>query len=323
MRSLKFLVTIAFCGSAFAQQQTSAPFTSATISGLGARNIGSAAMSGRISAIAGVREPSGKVSLFVGAASGGVWKSDDQGTRYRPVFDEQAVQSIGAITLDPKNPKNVWVGTGEPWTRNSVSIGDGIYKSMDGGESWTHAGLNKSERISKIRVSPNNSDTVYIAVPGALWSDSPDRGLYKTTDGGKTWNLVLKGANLSTGCTDLAIDPANPETIFACMWDFRRKGWEYRSGGDGPDKPSASGLFRSSDGGNTWTEITPDKNKGFPKKPYGRLAVAIAPSNAKRVYCFVESPNSALFVSDDGGATWEARDKSQWMVWRPFYFANL
>ncbi|HUE40626.1 MAG TPA: hypothetical protein VMO75_01735 [Chthoniobacterales bacterium] len=323
MRSLKFFVTIACCGSAFAQQQASAPFNSATISGLGARNIGSAAMSGRISAIAGAREPSGKITLFVGAASGGVWKSDDQGTRYRPVFDEQAVQSIGAIALDPKNSKNVWVGTGESWTRNSVSIGDGIYKSTDGGETWTRAGLNKSERISKIQVSPNNNDTVYACVPGALWSDSPDRGLYKTTDGGKTWTLVLKGANLSTGCTDVAIDPANPETIFACMWDFRRKGWEYRSGGDGPDKPSASGLFLSNDGGNTWTEITQDKNKGFPKKPFGRLAVAIAPSNAKRIYCFVESPNSALFVSDDGGATWQERDKSQWMVWRPFYFANL
>jgi photosystem II stability/assembly factor-like uncharacterized protein len=322
MRSLKFFLAVTFCGSALAQQ-ASAPFNSATISGVGARNIGSAAMSGRISAIAGVREASGKITLFVGAASGGVWKSDDQGTRYRPVFDEQAVQSIGAIALDPKNSKNVWVGTGESWTRNSVSIGDGIYKSTDGGESWTHVGLEKSERISKIRVSPNNSDAVYAAVPGALWSDSPDRGLYKTTDGGKTWNQVLKGANLSTGCTDLAIDPANPDRIFACMWDFRRKGWEYRSGGDGPDKPSGSGLFLSNDGGNTWTEVTPDKNKGFPKKPYGRLAIAIAPSNAKRVYCFVESPKSALFVSDDGGATWQERDKSQWMVWRPFYFANL
>src|SRR5438067_91155 len=200
------LSRIALCLRCFCYA-ADAPFNSASISGLGARNIGSAAMSGRISAIAGTREPSGKITLFVGAASGGVWKSDDQGTRYRPVFDEQAVQSIGAIALDPKNAKNVWVGTGEPWTRNSVSIGDGIYKSTDGG--------------------------------------------------------------------------------------------------------------------NTWTEITPDKDKGFPKKPYGRLAVAIAPSNAKRVYCFVESPKSALFVSDDGGATWQERDKSQWMVWRPFYFANL
>ena len=323
MRFLKFSLATAFCFpfiSAFPQQ---APFNSSTISGLGARNIGSAAMSGRISAIAGMREASGKITLFVGAASGGVWKSDDAGTRYRPVFDEQSVQSIGAIALDPKNSKNVWVGTGESWTRNSVSIGDGVYKSTDGGESWTHVGLEKSERVSRIVVSPTSSSMVFACVPGALWSDSPDRGLYKTTDGGKTWELVLKGPNLSTGCTDLAIDPANPDTMFACMWDFRRKGWEYRSGGDGPAKPSASGLFRSKDGGNTWTEVTPEASKGFPKKPYGRLAVAIAPSNPNRVYCFVESPHSALFVSDDGGQTWDARDKSSWMVWRPFYFANL
>ena len=326
MRSfvLILLVTLLVGLNASGQQPPpQATFDSATISGVGARNIGSAAMSGRISAIAGTKEPSGKITLFVGAASGGVWKSDDGGTRYRPVFDEQAVQSIGAIAIDPKNTKNIWVGTGESWTRNSVSIGDGVYRSTDTGESWTHVGLEKSERVARIVVSPRNSDTVFAAVPGALWSDSPDRGLYRTTDGGKTWSLALKGPNLSTGCTDVAIDPSNPDIIFACMWDFRRKGWEYRSGGDGPEKPSASGLLRSADGGNTWTEVTPEANKGFPKKPYGRLAIAIAPSNAKRVYCFVESPDSALFVSDDGGATWDKRDKSNWMVWRPFYFANL
>jgi photosystem II stability/assembly factor-like uncharacterized protein len=156
-----------------------------------------------------------------------------------------------------------------------------------------------------------------------LWSDSPDRGLYKTTDGGKTWNLALKGSNLSTGCSTIAMDPADPNVMFAGTWDFRRKGWTFRSGGEGPDKPSGSGLFRTTDGGTTWTELTPEANKGFPKKPYGRLAVAIAPSNAKRVYAFVESTDSALFVSDDGGQTWDKRDKSNWMVWRPFYFAKL
>ncbi|MEP7078726.1 MAG: sialidase, partial [Chthoniobacterales bacterium] len=300
-----------------------APFSSATISGLGARNIGSATMSGRVSAIAATREPSGKITLFVGAASGGVWKSDDGGTRYRPVFDEQPVQSIGAIALDPKNTKNVWVGTGESWTRNSVSVGDGVYKSTDGGESWTHVGLPESERIAQIAVSPKSSDTVFAAVPGKLWSDSPERGLYRTTDGGKTWNLVLKGANLSTGCSTIAIDPSNANTMFAGLWDFRRKGWTFRSGGDEPTQASGSGLFRSTDGGGAWTEITPENSKGFPQKPYGRIAVAIAPSNAKRVYAFVESTDSALFVSDDGGATWDKRDKSNWMVWRPFYFANL
>src|SRR5438034_7592944 len=247
MRSLKFLLPTALFLCAIASQAEETPYGSATISGLGVRNIGSAAMSGRISAIAGTREPSGKITLFVGAASGGVWKSDDSGTRYRPVFDEQRVQSIGAIALDPKNSKNVWVGTGESWTRNSVSIGEGVYKSTDGGETWTRAGLEKSERIGKIKISPTNSDAVFAAVPGPLWSDSPDRGLYKTTDGGKTWQLVLKGENLSTGCTTIAMDPTNPSVMFAGMWDFRRKGWEYRSGGSGPDKPSASGLFRSTD----------------------------------------------------------------------------
>src|SRR5437588_4877531 len=243
------LASLFLCVAPVYAQET--PFTSSTISGLGARNIGSAAMSGRIAAIAGTREPSGKITLFVSAASGGIWKSDDSGTGYRPVFDEQHVQSIGAIAIDPSNGKNVWVGTGESWTRNSVSIGDGIYKSSDGGETWNHVGLEKSERIGRIAVNPAKNDTVSAAVPGALWSDSADRGLYKTSDGGKTWKQVLKGANLSTGCTDVAIDPANPNTMFACMWDFRRKGWEYRSGGDGPDKPSASGLFRSNDGGET------------------------------------------------------------------------
>ncbi len=299
------------------------PLTSSTISGLGARNIGSATMSGRISAVAANHEPSGKITLFVGAASGGVWKSDDGGTRFRPVFDDQPVQSIGAIAIDPKNSKNVWVGTGESWTRNTVSIGDGIYRSTDSGETWTNVGLPKSERIARILVSPKNSDVVFAAVPGPLWSDSADRGLYQTTDGGKTWNLVLKGGNASTGCADIDIDPSNPDVMFATMWDFRRKGWTFRSGGDGADAPSASGLFRSADGGKTWTEVTPEASKGFPKKPYGRLTIGIAPSNGKRVYCMIESTESALFVSDDGGASWDRRDKSNWMVWRPFYFANL
>src|ERR1700739_1129898 len=256
MRSLKFFVTIACCGSAFAQQRASAPFNSATISGLGARNIGSAAMSGRISAIAGAREPSGKITLFVGAASGGVWKSDDQGTRYRPVFDEQAVQSIGAIALDPKNSKNVWVGTGESWTRNSVSIGNGIYRSTDGGETWTYSGLPESERISRILVDPRASSSVFACVPGKLWTDSADRGLYRSSDGGKSLQLVLKGGNLSTGCADVAMQPGSPDVLIAALWDFRRKGWTYRSGGESPKAPSDSGLYRSTDGGLTWKELT-------------------------------------------------------------------
>src|SRR6266567_2176949 len=192
MRSLKSVLSAALFLCTVLCHADDLPYSSATISGLGARNIGSATMSGRISAIAATREPSGKITLFVAAASGGVWKSDDGGTRFRPVFDEQPLQSIGALALDPKDSKHVWVGTGESWTRNSVSIGDGIYKS---------------------------------------------------TDGGKTWKQILKGGNLSTGCTSIAMDPTNPDVMFAAMWDFRRKGWEYRSGGEGPTAPSASGLF--------------------------------------------------------------------------------
>ncbi|HEX5855437.1 MAG TPA: hypothetical protein VFZ57_07435, partial [Thermoanaerobaculia bacterium] len=212
---------------------------SGVLSGLSARNIGSATMSGRVSAVAG-RNSDGKTTVFVGAASGGVWKSEDGGTRFKPVFDKQPVQSIGAVAIDPSNPKTVWVGTGESWMRNSVSVGDGIYRSTDGGETWTNMGLSQSEHIVRIVVHPRDGDTVYACAPGKLWSDSAERGLYKTADGGKTWTLALKGANLSTGCASLAMDPKNPDHLFAGMWDFRRKGWTFRSGGDSPDAPSGS-----------------------------------------------------------------------------------
>ncbi|HKC60457.1 MAG TPA: hypothetical protein VKB92_10250 [Myxococcales bacterium] len=292
---------------------------SGVISGVGSRNIGSAAMSGRIAALA-ARNQDGKTTLYVGAASGGVWKSADGGTTFRPVFDKAPVQSIGAIVIDPTNPQTVWVGTGESWTRNSVSVGDGIYKSTDGGETWTNMGLRNSERIDRILVHPKNGNVVYACVPGKLWSDSSDRGLYKTTDGGRTWDLVLTGQNYSTGCAGLSMDPKDPNVLFAGLWDFRRKGWTFRSGGEGPDAPSGSGLYRSADGGASWTELS---KGGLPPKPWGRVEVAVAPSNGSVVYAFVESKDSALYRSADGGKTWEARDKSQLMVWRPFYFARL
>ena len=316
-------VAAAACGAAFGADAPAPRFDAGVVSGLGARNIGSAAMSGRISAVAAVPGKDGKTTLMIGAASGGVWKSTDSGTTFKSVFDKQPVQSIGSIAIDPSNHDTIWVGTGESWTRNSVSIGDGIYKSTDGGETWTHMGLRNSERIAKILVDPSDGNTVYACVPGKLWSDSPDRGLYKTSDGGKTWSQVLKGSNLSTGCSSISLDPKNPDVIFAALWDFRRKGWTFRSGGESADKPSGSGLYRSADGGRSWTEITDVANQGFPKKPYGRIAVAVAPSDGNIVYAFVESTDSALFRSDDGGKTWNERDKSQMMVWRPFYFANL
>ena len=309
---------------------TAAPATAAadmidaaSISGLGARNIGSATMSGRIAAIAGRQESDGKTTLYVGAASGGVWRSYDGGTTFQPVFDKQAVQSIGAIALDPSNPKTVWVGTGETWTRNSVSIGDGIYRSLDGGDTWQNMGLGRTERINRIVVDPKDGNTVYACAPGALWSDSADRGLYKTSDGGKTWALILKGSNLSTGCSGLTMDPRNPKRLFAGLWDFRRQGWTFRSGGNGPKAASGSGLYVTEDGGVSWKQLDQKSAKGLPPTPWGRLDVVIAPSAPDTVYAVIEGVKSGLYHSADGGKTWDARDASQRMVWRPFYFSKL
>ncbi|HXQ31444.1 MAG TPA: hypothetical protein VN790_05705 [Steroidobacteraceae bacterium] len=307
-----------------AQAPAAAPVAdSAVLSGLGARNIGSAAMSGRIAAITGRVEDDGKVTLYVGSASGGVWRSLDDGTTFKALFDKQPVQSIGAIALDPSNRKVVWVGTGEVWTRNSVSVGNGIYRSTDGGDTWEHLGLAESERIDRIVVDPTRSDTVYACVPGKLWSDSAERGLYKTTDGGKSWALVLRGPNLSTGCSGLAMDPRNPARLFAGLWDFRRKGWSFRSGGDGPKAASGSGLFLTEDGGASWHRLDATTAKGLPPAPWGRLDVAIAPSKPDVVYAVIEGVRSALFRSDDGGKTWAEGDRSNSMVWRPFYFSRL
>src|SRR5438876_1546724 len=302
MRQTTLILSVFLSASAFAQAPINVD--SDTISGLGARNIGSAAMSGRIAAIDGVWEGS-RLTVYIGAASGGVWKSQNGGTTYKPVFDKQPVQSIGAVTIDPKNPKTVWVGSGEAWTRNSASIGDGIYKSTDGGENWTNMGLKESERIAKILVDPTDTNSVFVCVPGKLWSDSADRGVYKTSDGGKTWSQVLKGSNLSTGCSMMSMDKSNPKTLYAGLWDFRRKGWTFRCGGDGPNAPSGSGLFKSTDGGATWTELDAKSASGLPPKPWGRVAVTVAPSKPNVVYAFIEAvpPANAPYRSDDGGKT--------------------
>jgi len=299
---------------ASAQQVTK--FDAATISGLPARNIGSATMSGRIAAIAAVNE-NGRLTLFAGSASGGVWKSVNGGTTFKPVFDRQSVQSIGALAIDPSNSKIVWAGTGEAWTRNSVSIGDGIYKSTDGGENWTNVGLKDSEHIAKILVDPKDGNSVLACATGHVWNDNDERGVFKTSDGGNTWKKVLAGANGSTGCGMLSMSPLEPKTIFASMWDFRRQGWTFRSGGPG------SGLYQSNDGGNSWTELDDKNARGLPDKPWGRIAVAVAPGKPQVVYAMIESKKSALFRSDDDGKTWNRLDASRFMIWRPFYFANL
>ena len=314
---IAFLACAALASPGPASAQTGYKFDSATVSGLPARNIGSATMSGRIAAVDAV-DQDGRITVFVGSASGGVWKSVNGGTTYKPVFDRESVQSIGAVAIDPSNPKTVWVGSGEAWMRNSVSVGDGVYKSTDNGENWTNVGLKDSEHIAKILVDPNDGNSVVVCATGHAWDDSDAGGVFKTSDGGKTWKRVLAGANGSSGCSLLAMSRQEPKTIYASMWDFRREGWTFRSGGPG------SGLFKSTDGGDHWSEINDGSAKGLPPKPWGRVAVAVAPAKPQVVYANIEAEKGrGLYRSDDGGANWTKLDASNFMVWRPFYFGNL
>ncbi|HEX6861561.1 MAG TPA: glycosyl hydrolase, partial [Thermoanaerobaculia bacterium] len=223
-----------------------------TFAGLEARAIGPAVMSGRIAAIDGVAGDT--VTLYVGSASGGVWKSRDFGITFKPVFDKHT-QSIGAVEVDPKNPQTIWVGTGESWVRNSVSVGDGVYKSTDGGDNWEKMGLPDSERIARIRVSPRDGNVVWVCATGHLWNDNEERGVYKTADGGKTWKQVLR-VDAKTGCSDLDMDPQEPDILYAGMWEFRRGASYFSSGGPG------SGLYKSTDGGETWRKVETGLPKG-------------------------------------------------------------
>ena len=282
---------------------------SATFGGLSARSIGPAVMSGRISAIDAVAgDP---VTIWVGSASGGVWRSENSGLTFEPVFDDHT-QSIGAVRVDPSNPETVWIGTGETWVRNSVSIGDGVYRTTDGGETWSHLGLADTERIAKIEVDPTDGDTAYVCATGHLWNANPERGVYRTTDGGASWEKVLF-VDEDSGCADLDMDPQEPEVLYAAMWQFRRSPDFFTSGGPG------SGLYRSLDGGNTWSEL----REGLPKGDLGRIAVAVAPSRPSTLYATVEAETTALYRSEDLGATWTMTDESANVQMRPFYFSEL
>lgn len=280
---------------------------------LNARHIGPALMSGRINDME--VHPTNPRIVYTGTAGGGVWKSNDAGTTFNPIFDEYC-QSIGAVTLDPNDPDNtIYVGTGETWPRNSVSIGDGLYRSKDGGSTWTKIGFEKSERISNIIINPKNSNEIYIGVMGALWSDSEDRGVYKTTDGGLNWQKILY-VNQKTGCADLAIDPKNSDILYASIWEFRRTAWSFESGGEN------SALYKSVDAGKTWNKI----HNGFPKGKLGRLAIAVAPSNPNVLYTVIEAEEDirkGLYRSDDAGANWKQLNNDFGITVRPFYFSKI
>jgi photosystem II stability/assembly factor-like uncharacterized protein len=265
---------------------------------LRARSIGPAVMSGRISALDVVVSDSRVI--YAGAASGGVWKSKNGGVNFRPVFDDHN-QCIGAIAVDQAHPDTVWVGTGEVWVRNSVSVGDGIY-----------LGLENTERIGKIIVHPLDSKVVYAAALGHLWDANEERGLFKTSDGGATWDKILY-VDENTGCADVAIDPEDPEVIYAAMWEFRRQPDFFTSGGPG------SGLYKSADGGASWRRL----EKGLPEGELGRIALAVSPVEPNRIYATIESSESALYRSDDHGETWSRMNDQRLVKGRPFYFSLL
>ena len=278
-----------------------------------ARHIGPALMSGRINDMEA--HPTNPRIIYAGTAGGGVWKSNDAGTTFNPIFDDYC-QSIGAVAIDPNNPDNViYVGTGETWTRNSVSVGDGLYKSKDGGTTWNKLGFDKSERIANIAVNPNNSDEVYVAVLGALWSDSDERGVYKSSDAGATWTKILY-VDQRTGCADFVMDPNNPNTLYASMWEFRRTGWSFESGGD------KSALYKSTDAGATWNKI----HNGFPEGKLGRLGIAVAPSDSNILYTIIEAEEASkkgLYRSNDAGENWEQLNNDFGITVRPFYFSRI
>lgn len=280
---------------------------------LNARHIGPALMSGRITDITG--HPTNSRHITIGTAGGGVWKSMDGGLSFTPLFDDYN-QSIGCVALDPTDPDNViWVGTGETWTRNSISPGDGLYKSKDGGKSWKKIGFTESDHISSIQINPENTDEVYVGILGPLWGDGEERGVYKTTDGGESWEQILKG-DLSTGCSELILDPSDSNVLYAAFWEFRRTAWSFNSGG------ANSALYKSTDAGKTWKKI----HNGFPEGDLGRFAITVAPSNSKVVYCVVESHNkskSGLYRSDDAGESWEHLNKDFGLAVRPFYFSRI
>jgi len=281
------------------------------LKGMKARNIGPSGMSGRVTAI-DVQKDNASV-FYVGTASGGLWKTGNGGTNFSPVFDKEQVASIGALTIDPSNPDVIWAGTGEGNPRNSLNGGYGIYKSLDGGRSWKLMGLEQTRHIHRIIVHPANSDVVYVGAIGSPWGPHPERGVYKSTDGGKNWKQVLY-ANELTGVADMVMDPGNPNKLFVAMWEHQRWPWFFKSGGEG------SGLHLTVDGGDTWKELGAED--GLPEGELGRIGLAIARGNNKYVYALIESKKNALYRSEDGGYSWKKRGEKN-IGNRPFYYADI
>src|SRR5262245_11963950 len=273
------------------------PMSSGTFGGLKFRSVGPALISGRVVSIA--VNPNNKSQYFIGVASGGVWRTDNDGTTWQPVFEHEGSYSIGTVVIDPKHPNVVWVGTGENNSQRSVSYGDGVYRSEDGGKTWKNMGLKKSEHIARIVIDPRDSNVVYVAAQGPLWGSGGDRGLYKTTDGGRTWNAILSFSE-NTGVTDVVMDPSNPDVLFAASYQRRRHFFTLINGG-----PEAA-IHKSTDAGKTWSKLS----SGLPKLEMGRIGLAISPVNPNIVYASIEAgeKKGGIYRSVDSGANWEKRN---------------
>lgn len=281
------------------------------LKGLRIRSIGPAAMSGRITAL--TVDPTNDQIIYAGAASGGVWKSTSGGTNWSPIFDKAPTQSVGSIAINPHNPDEIWVGTGEGNPRNSQNFGAGIFRSLDGGKNWVCMGLQHSRAIHRIIIHRDHPEIIWAGVIGSAYGPNEERGVYKTTDGGKTWQKSLFVNDL-TGCADLVADPSNPNKLVAAMWEYKRDPWFFNSGGKG------SGLYITFDGGTTWERRT--EKDGLPEGNLGRIGLAIATSNPKTLYALVEAKENALYKSTDGGFNWrKMADKNQGD--RPFYYHEL
>ena len=281
------------------------------------RSIGPVNMGGRVTDVEGVPGPS--KTFFVAAAASGIWKTTNNGTTFKQVWTDERVVSMGDIAIAPSDPDIVWAGTGEEDSRNSISPGGGIFKSTDGGESWLLMGLEDTEVIGRIVIHPTNPDIVYVAALGHIWGANPERGLYRTSDGGETWDLV-KFISDEAGFVDIVMDPRDPDRLFAASWERVRGPYFLRSGGPG------SALWLTEDGGDTWTEVS---GNGFPTAEKGRIGLAIAPSNPDVMYAMVEArgegetegnAGNGLYRSTDGGVTWEKRNS---VNTRPFYYSQV
>lgn len=284
-----------------------------TIKNMKWRPIGPANMGGRVTDIAGI--PGDPATFYVAGADGGLFKTTNGGTTFTALFTDQKAYSVGAIAVAPSDKEVVWLGSGEGDPRNSIGYGNGVYRSLDGGKTWSHLGLEKTDRIKRIVVNPQNPDVACVCALGRTWGPNPDRGVFQTKDGGKTWKKVLY-LDENTGCSDIAMEMANPRVMYAGMWTHRRKPWRFDDSGE------KTALYKSMDGGDTWTKIS--HQNGLPNKPMARIGVAIAQSQPATVYLITEfKDGGTLYRSDDRGASWRMVNDNRQLNFRPFYYSDL